>query len=85
MFYALLALWIVRGGGPVSIQPTDPAAIPPPVVALRDPDTERRALCALLRMASFDALEARSNPDRVKARAEADALLDEWLTKFGTA
>ena len=86
MFYLALALWIARGGGPVSIQPTDPTAIPTaPIVepAPRDPERERRTLRVLLEMARLDAIEARNLRDKTRARRDADDLLDEWLTHYG--
>ena len=84
MFYIRLALWIVRGGGPVSIQPTDPAAIPtlaaPTVDETRMDD---RTLTVLLEMARLDAIDARSPGDKMRARRETDDLLDEWLERHG--
>jgi hypothetical protein len=83
MFYIRLALWIVRGGGPVSIQPTDPAAIPTLAAPPIDERMDDRTLRVLLDMARIDAIDARKPADKIAARRSADDLLDEWLTRFG--
>jgi hypothetical protein len=82
MFYLALALWIARGGGPMSIQPTDlppPMPVAPPV----DAEQERRTLRVLLEMARLDGTEARSPAAKTRARQEQDELLDEWLNLYG--
>lgn len=51
--------------------------------ALVDPEMERRSLNVRLQMARIDYAEARSPRAQVQARADADKLLDEYLTRYG--
>lgn len=48
-----------------------------------DSDRDRRTLTVLLEMARLDALEARDLKGLLRARKEADELLDDYLRIFG--
>jgi hypothetical protein len=76
MPWFILALWIIRGGDVVSIQPTDlpPARVEPAPRTIHDVEAELRIQSVVLGYERARHAVADNHPDVLKL----DSLLDEW-------
>jgi hypothetical protein len=78
MFYIELLLWIARGGGPMSIQPTDlpPVPVEPSPRTIHDVEADLRIQAVVLGYERARHTVSDTHPDVIRL----DQLIDEWQT-----